>query len=464
MHKRQTSFDHLCDPHNLMTAFAQVRKNKGGPGIDQMTLAQYERELIPNLDDLAQRLREGRYYPMPLRTIEMKKASGGVRSIGILTIEDRILQRAALNALEPRFESSFLDCSYGFRPSRNVPMSVKRVLDYRAAGDVYVVDADIRACFDSLDHSILMNLIRQREPDKRMLGLIRLWLDTGQCLAKNDAPQGSLYDRTTTYLTNSLSGAVSDLLAERGVSGYGYHPYPGENLYEQPEPEDLHRRARQDALKRLGKDVAILGLTYAARVRNLVSPTTLAISGAMVVASAAYPLAERVWRERFGPRPIGAVQGGALSPLLANIYLHEFDQTLVQAGLHLVRYADDFVICCPDEKSAQRALELAGRKLAELRLTLHPGKTRVTRFDEGLEFLGYRFHQFDPQATPIAVKNTSPIVTALQAVKEKAPVTIAEAKNKIVPMVARLSQSTAHQIKDKTARLHALLKRTGGAE
>ena len=189
MHKRQTSYDQLCQPETLLAAFSQVRKKKGGAGIDQITLATYEQALDANLDDLAQRLREGRYYPMPLRKIDLPKASGGTRAIGILTIEDRLVQRAALNLLDPRIEPRFLDCSHGFRPARSTATAVQAVLDYRAAGDTYVVDADIRACFDSLDHSILMDLVRRYEPDKRMLNLIRMWLDTGQCLASAEASQ-----------------------------------------------------------------------------------------------------------------------------------------------------------------------------------------------------------------------------------------------------------------------------------
>ena len=151
----------------------------------------------------------------------------------------------------------FLAVSHGFRNGRSPATAVQAVLDYRAAGDKYVVDADISACFDSLDHSILMNLIRQREPDKRMLSLIRLWLDTGQCLAKSEAIKGSLYDRATTCIANSLDGAVSDLLLERGMGGYGYH-YAADDLDDQTdaEPVDLHKQARKEALKRLGKDAA----------------------------------------------------------------------------------------------------------------------------------------------------------------------------------------------------------------
>ena len=327
-------------------------------------------------------------------------------------------------------------------------MAVQRVLDYRAAGDVYVVDADISDCFGSLDHNILLNLVSARVRDKRMLALLRMWLDSGQTLPNtNNVAQsnGTLYDRLTTYVANSVDNAVSDLLHERGMGGYGYNTYSHDDLYEQPaEPVDLHQQARKEALKRLGKDAAILGLTYAARVRNLVSPTTLAITGAMVVASAAYPIAERAWRERFGSRRIGAVQGGALSPLFSNIFLHEFDVAMTKAGLHVVRFADDWVICCRDAKSAQAAHDLAAHKLAELRLQLNPHKTRIKRFDEGLEFLGYRFAQFANTAVPIAEKNSLPALKALET-----------ARAKVAPVAKQVTQ----QAKNGVTRLAALLKR-----
>ena len=446
MHKRLTTFDYICDPTNLLNAWRMVRKSRGAAGVDQITLIEYERDLIDNLESLAQRLREGRYYPMPHRTFELKKANGGTRTIAILTIEDRIVQRASLDAIEPLFEPAFLDCSFGFRPHRSTAMAVQRVLDYRAAGDVYVVDADISDCFGSLDHDILLNLVSARVRDKRMLGLLRMWLDSGQTLPHvNTISSGTLYDRVATYVANSVDSAVSDLLHERGMGGYGY-AYAPDDLYEQPrvEPVDVHKQARKEALKRLGKDAAIFGLTYAARVRNLVSPTTLAITGAMVVASAVYPVAERAWRERFGSRRIGAVQGGALSPLFSNIFLHEFDVAMTKAGLHLVRFADDWVICCRDAKSAQTAHDLAAQKLAELRLQLHPHKTRIKRFDEGLEFLGYRFAQFANTAVPIAEKNSLPALKALETARAK---------------VAPVAKQATQQAKNGVTRLAALLKR-----
>jgi hypothetical protein len=160
MHKRPTPFDTLTEPASLMQAWRRVRANRGAAGVDMVTLAEFERDLQTNLEALSARLREGRYYPMPVRAVQMRKASGGVRTLGILTVEDRIVQRAALDAIEPLFEPSFLDCSYGFRPNRSVELAAARVLAYRGGGDTYVVDADITDPVNallSLGYTLLYN-------------------------------------------------------------------------------------------------------------------------------------------------------------------------------------------------------------------------------------------------------------------------------------------------------------------
>jgi RNA-directed DNA polymerase len=148
MDKKRQYFEELCRAEFLLRAWRAVRRNHGAAGVDQVTLAEFERDLMANLEDLAARLHAGSYFPMPLRRFEMEKANGKKRSLGIFTVEDRIAQRAAFELLEPLWEPAFLECSYGFRPGRNVEMAVKQVLDYRRAGDGWVVDADIADCFD----------------------------------------------------------------------------------------------------------------------------------------------------------------------------------------------------------------------------------------------------------------------------------------------------------------------------
>jgi RNA-directed DNA polymerase len=468
MGKRQTPFDMLCEPDRLMSAWKRVRANRGAPGIDQVSISEFERSLQANLAELSLRLREGRYYPMPVRAVEMRKANGGIRRLGILTVEDRIVQRAALDLIEPLFEPAFLDCSYGFRPNRSVEMAVGRVLDYRSGGDFYVVDADISDCFGSLDHELLMRLVEARIKDKRLLALIRMWLDTGLILPRTVEPQGRVYgarviDRAVDYVSDSLDGAIGHLLDERGYSSYGYGSYAeygAPSLYggeardigsEADGDCDLHRQARKEALKRLGRDGTLLLLTYSNRFRRLLSPKAMVLTGAAALATTAYPLAARLIRNRLSAKSagVGAVQGGALSPLLSNVYLHEFDVAMIKAGLHLVRYADDFVILCADERAAVEALEHASRKLGELRLRLNPEKTRIIRFDAGLEFLGYRFDASTARVLPAPPVRMSRLNSVFHALSTAS----GEARKKIAPALSSSARSAAEQVGKSASRL-----------
>lgn len=459
--KRQTPFDQLCELDVLMPAYKKVRANKGAAGVDRETLAEFERDLVGKLTELAARLREGRYYPMPVRTVEMKKRGGGTRTLGILTVEDRIVQRGVLDVIEPLWEPAFLDCSFGFRPGRNVEMAVKRVLDYRAAGDIYLVDADIRDCFGSIRHDLLMQLVSARIRDKRMLSLIRMWVDSGQAFGAEDSAETGLLERLTGYAGESVEGVITNLLDRRaeglypvdyGYAGYGNYP----SGHSQASPEDLENdesqarsQARKKVLKRIGENAVVLGLTYLGRSRRLLSPTGIAVAGVAALAAAAYPAASRAVRKRLGTEPsgVGTVQGGALSPLLCNIYLHEFDLAMTRAGLRLVRYADDFLICCHTETEARAAMALAARKLAELGLQMHPDKTRITRFDQGLEFLGYRFDQFSVNAAP------APAETSVAAA------VLTRSREKIAPAAAKLKQAVANQTRKGAEKVSSLTAR-----
>lgn len=474
MNKRPSPFELLCDPERLMSAWKRVRANRGAPGIDQVSIAEFEANLQANLAEISLRLREGRYYPMPVRLVEMRKANGGIRQLGILTVEDRIVQRAALDLIEPLFEPAFLDCSYGFRPNRSVEMAVQRVFDYRHAGDLYVVDADISNCFGSLDHELLMQFVQTRVKDKRLLGLIRMWLDTGLVLPRTAELPGQaggarMLDRVVDYMSHSFDAAIGHLLDERGYSGIGcgsYGDYGVPSLYASEghddvhradeQAADLHRLARKEALKRLGRDGTLLLLTYSSRVRRLLSPKALALTGAAALATTAFPLAARLVRGRFGGKStsVGAVQGGALSPLLSNVYLHEFDLAMVKAGLHLVRYADDFVVLCSDERTAREALDLASRKLSDLRLRLNPQKTQIMRFDAGLEFLGYRFDATTAAAAPAPMK--APRLNGTLHVLSAAS---GQAARKVAPVLAAATRSAAEYAGKGASRLAEGMKR-----
>ncbi len=472
MNKRLSPYDLLCDPDCLLRAWRQVRRNRGAAGIDLMTLAEFERELMSNLNALAGRLREGRYYPMPARMFEMKKASGGVRKLAILSVEDRIVQRAALDVIEPIFEAAFFDCSFGFRPNRNVQMAIERALSFRAGGDIYVVDADIADCFGSLDHDILMELVSARIRDKRMLGLIRMWLDCGQVLPQQ-SPDGAdekapgLVDRLGDYATGSVNAAMSQLLDEDAY-GYGrYDAYPAApydddeaalDTTAQEAISEAQRQARKEAIRRLGRDGLLLLLTSATRARRWLTPATLAIAGAAVLATAVYPKASRYLRDKLAGRGsggVGALQGSPLSSLLSNVYLHEFDRAMMRAGLHLVRYADDWIICCRDEQSAHAAMELAARELHRLKLRLNPEKTRVTRFDQDLEFLGYRFHPHLIAAAPAPEDERTPLADWWRSASGK----LRQTPSQIRPTAAQMAERAKTRTREGLARLKWLAQR-----
>ncbi len=415
MDKKNRFYEQLCDPPFLLQAWKRVRANRGVAGVDQVSVYGYEQNLGPNIADLATRLRDGRYIPMPFVHFEMEKANGRMRTLGIATVEDRIVARALYDLLEHIWEPSFCDCSYGFRPDRNVEMAVKRVLDYRAAGDCYIVDADLADAFGSLDHELVMGLIGRRIRDKRLLGLIRLVL-AGQGDPAEAPPEPPIFDRVADFATGAVNDAMTHML---GQGGYGYPGYATYPISDDPfvptsaneTVVELRKAARREALKGLGRNAFLIGLSCIGRNRRFLSPSSLALTGAAVLATAAYPKAARLIRKHWsaGANGVGAVQGSALSPLLLNIVLHELDLEMQRAGCHFVRYADDWVVTTRDEESARKALDFATRKLAGLRLCVNPEKTRIIRFEQGLEFLGYKFDPFLLTATPPPASTQQPI-------------------------------------------------------
>lgn len=468
MNNRTGIFEAVCDPANLMSAWKQVRANKGAAGVDLVTITNFERQLQSNLITLSGKLLDGRYYPMPARKFEMKKSNGGTRTLAILTVEDRIVQRAMLNVLEPFFEPVFSPVSYGFRPGRNVQMAVEKLLEYRASGNVYVLGGDITDLFGSLDHDLLMEQVAVRIRDKRVLGLLRMWLDCGQLLPKEEVATDdgrSLTERLGDYATGAVNSAVGNLMEEHSGYGYGqYGSYPQGQFYgaaptspmDESAMEEMRRRARNESLKRLGRDGALFLLTSATKVRRYVSPLTLTIAGATVLAAAAYPMASRLVRDKWMRRGgTGTLQGGSLSPLLANIYLHPFDQALQRHGAHLARYADDFVIAARDEPSAHAALELAARELQRLRLTLHPAKTWIRRFDQNIEWLGYRFHPHLVAAAPAPEDERLPLATWWRGAKDA----IRQAPAHITPAASRLGERAKAEASARWQQLKTFARR-----
>jgi len=189
---------------NLLSALKRVRKNKGSPGIDGMTVGDLRAFLIVNWVRIREEILAGTYQPAAIRRVEIPKSGGGVRELGIPTVLDRFIQQALLQALQPEFDPSFSTHSYGFRPGRNAHAAVKAARAYVQTGRRYVVDMDLEKFFDRVNHDVLMSRLARRIGDRRVLGLIRRYLGAGVMA------QGMLVER---YEGTPQGGPLSPLLA-----------------------------------------------------------------------------------------------------------------------------------------------------------------------------------------------------------------------------------------------------------
>ena len=164
---------------NLQEAFKRVRANKGSPGIDGMTVEEVQDYYRKNWPTLEPQLLAGTYEPQPVKRVEIPKPDGGVRKLGIPTALDRVIQQAVLQVLQERWDSTFSQHSFGFRPGRSAHQAVAQAQKYLAEGYRWVVDMDLEKFFDRVNHDLLMGLLAKRITDKRLLKLIRAFLNAG---------------------------------------------------------------------------------------------------------------------------------------------------------------------------------------------------------------------------------------------------------------------------------------------
>ena len=255
----------ILEKDNLNRAYKRVKANKGAPGIDGMTVEGALSWLKEHNHELIQRIKSGHYTPSPVRRKEIPKPDGGVRKLGIPTVIDRIIQQAMAQQIMPIYEPMFSDGSYGYRPGRSAKDAIVKIKEYAEQGYTKAVVLDLSKYFDTLNHELLINILRRNVKDERVIQMVKRYLKSG--------------------------------VMENGV----------------------------------------------------VIETTE-----------------------------GSPQGGNLSPLLANIYLNEFDQEFSRRGVPCIRYADDIVLLAKSERASERLLETSTKYLeGTLKLKVNREKSRT---------------------------------------------------------------------------------------
>ena len=208
--------DQVLSWPNLQRAWQQVEANKGAPGVDAVTLRRWGRNWQTNLERLRQQVRANTYRPNRPRRFRVLKKDGAYRELSILTVTDRVLQRAVLNALDDVFERRFLNCSFGYRPNRSVANAVTAVIRHRERGQRWALDADIEKCFDNLDHALILHLIEPMVTDVMVRGLIAAWLNAGRLPIVDRGsridPKSEIHNRKSAGTGVPLGAVISPLL------------------------------------------------------------------------------------------------------------------------------------------------------------------------------------------------------------------------------------------------------------
>jgi RNA-directed DNA polymerase len=222
----------VVDRPNMLKALARVRRNKGAAGVDGMEVAELGDYLKGHWAGHKQELLDGTYKPQPVRKVEIPKPGGGKRQLGIPTVLDRLIQQALHQVLSPVFEPGFSESSYGFRPGRNAGQAVQQAREYVEAGHHWVVDIDLESFFDRVNHDMLMARVARQVKDKRVLKLIRAYLESGVCegglvaARREGTPQGG---PLSPLLSNIL---LTDLDLELEKRGHKFCRYADDcNIY-----------------------------------------------------------------------------------------------------------------------------------------------------------------------------------------------------------------------------------------
>ena len=212
-------FERILERNNLNDAYRQVRRNGGAPGVDGMSVDGLLAYLREHKESFLESLRNGTYRPLPVRRVEIPKPDGGVRLLGVPAVMDRMIQQAISQVLSPIFEQDFSETSYGFRPGRSAHQAIRKAQEYYNQGYRQVVDIDLSKYFDTINHELLMNMLRAKIPDKRVLDLIKRYLKSGVMIngivlaTDEGSPQGG---NLSPLLSNIYLTAFDRELERRG--------------------------------------------------------------------------------------------------------------------------------------------------------------------------------------------------------------------------------------------------------
>ncbi len=216
---KQRLMEAICQRENLERAWKQVKSNQGSPGVDGLTINQTRDYVREHWSMIREQLLQGIYQPKPVRRAEIEKPGGGIRKLGIPTVLDRLIQQAILQVLQAQWDPTFSEHSYGFRPGRSAHQAVAQAQHYVAQGYRYVVDIDLEKFFDRVNHDLLMSRVARRVGDKRLLKLIRAFLNAGVMdeglvsPTEEGTPQGG---PLSPLLSNLLLDDFDQELAKRG--------------------------------------------------------------------------------------------------------------------------------------------------------------------------------------------------------------------------------------------------------